>query len=470
MSEEIAFFVPFQACGSATLLHNFITEVLTITMVSTRRRFLRLALAGAAALPLARRAGAFSGPLAAPPDISGSDCALLDLIERAAFEYFWKEAGPGTGMVLDRANAGGGRSYGISSIAATGFGLTALAIGCERGYRPRNQIEARVAETVDFLRRRVPTEHGFLYHFIDPGTGRRAKRSEISPIDTAILLCGVLTCREYFSSSQIREDATFIYNRVEWPWALNGAKTFALSWTPEYRFSRHRWDSYCESMMMYLLAMGSPAYPIPADCWHAIQRPKMVYRGRQYISSPAPLFVHQFSHAWFDFRARHDDYANYFENSVIASLAHREFCEELSRRFPCYSKGVWGITASESSVGYVAWGGPPILGPIDGSIVPAASAGSLPFVFPEAMTALRNMRRYYGKRVWKEYGFVDAFNPLTGWVSRDAIGIDVGITMLASENARTQFVWNTFMRNPEAQKSMELAGFLPDGFEVPLMA
>jgi hypothetical protein len=223
-------------------------------------------------------------------------------------------------------------------------------------------------------------------------------------------------------------------------------------------------------MMMYLLAMGSPTHPIPADCWHAIERPKMVYHGRQYISSPAPLFVHQFSHAWFDFRGRHDDYANYFENSVIASLANREFCEELSHRFPCYSKDVWGISASESSLGYVAWGGPPVLGPIDGSIVPSASAGSLPFVFRESMTSLLNMRRQYGKQIWKEYGFVDAFNPLTGWVSRDAIGIDVGITMLAAENARTQFVWNTFMRNPEAGKSMELAGFLPDGFEVPLMA
>jgi hypothetical protein len=151
-------------------------------------------------------------------------------------------------------------------------------------------------------------------------------------------------------------------------------------------------------------------------------------------------------------------------------LAHREFCEQLSQRFPCYSKDVWGISASESSAGYVAWGGPPILGPIDGSIVPAASAGSLPFLYRESMTVLRNLRRYYGKQIWGEYGFVDAFNPLTGWVSRDVIGIDVGITMLMAENARSQFVWNTFMRNPEAQNAMELAGFLPDGFEVPAMA
>jgi len=223
-------------------------------------------------------------------------------------------------------------------------------------------------------------------------------------------------------------------------------------------------------MMLYLLAIGSPSAPISPDCWHAIRRPKMVYRDHQYISSPAPLFVHQFSHAWFDFRGRHDDYANYFENSVLACHAHREFCLELSHKFPCYSGDIWGITASDSSLGYVAWGGPPLLGPIDGSIVPAASAGSLPFLFPESLDVLRHLRSQYGKQIWKKYGFVDAFNPITGWTSKDVLGIDVGISMLMAENARSQFVWNIFMRNDEAKLAMERAGFLPDGFEVPMMA
>jgi hypothetical protein len=438
-------------------------------MLPTRRQFLRVALTGAAAFPLCGKIAA-TDLLTSPTDVPANDSALLNDIERAAFEFFWTEANSETGLVLDRASAAGGGGCDFSSIAATGFGLTALCIGHDREYRQRRQIEERVAQTLDFFSRHAPNEHGFYYHFLDPQTGKRARFSEVSPIDTAILLCGVLTCREYFNDANIRRHATAIYERIDWPWALNSGKTFALDWTPEFHFSRLRWDSYCESMMLYLLAMGSPAHPIPAECWHAIRRPKMVYRGHQYISSPAPLFVHQFSHAWFDFRGRHDDYANYFENSVIASLAHREFCAELSRQFPCYSEDVWGISASESSTGYVAWGGPPILGPIDGSIVPAASAGSLPFTFRESMTSLLNLRRYYGKQIWKEYGFVDAFNPLTGWVSRDVIGIDVGITMLMAENARTQFVWNTFMRNPEAAHAMELAGFLPDGFEVPMMA
>ena len=438
-------------------------------MSPSRRQFLRVALTGAAVLPLAGKTLA-SGLLPGRAEPALSDLALLDDLERAAFEFFWNEANPETGLVLDRCNANGSGARGMASIAATGFGLTALCIGAERQYRPRVQIERRVARTLEFLAHHAPTERGFLYHFVEPGTGKRLGGSEISPIDMSILLCGALTCREYFHSNEIRRHATALYNRVEWPWALNGAKTFALDWTPEYGFSALRWDAYCESMMLYLLAMGSSTHPIAAECWRAIRRPKMVYGGRQYISLPAPLFVHQFSHAWFDFRDKHDDYANYFENSMIASHAHREFCVELGQKFPCYSGDVWGITASDSSAGYVAWGGPPLLGPIDGSLVPAASAGSLPFTFRESITALKTLRSHYGSQIWKQYGFVDAFNPLTGWASKYVLGIDVGISMLMAENARSQFVWNTFMRNAEATTAMERVGFMPDGFGVPLFA
>jgi hypothetical protein len=438
-------------------------------MISTRRQFLRGALTGAAALPFAAKTLASTLALG-NTELDLSDSALLDAIERTAFEFFWNESNPHSGLVLDRANANGGSARRKASIAATGFGLTALCIGAERGYRPRKDIERRVALTLDFLRGSAPADHGFLFHFVDENTGQRFGNSEISPIDMAILLCGALTCREYFDSNEIRGAATTMYNRVDWPWALNGGDTFALCWRPEKSFSPLRWDAYCESMMLYLLAMGSPTTPIPAECWHAIRRPKMVYRGHQYISSPAPLFVHQFSHAWFDFRGKHDDYANYFDNSVLACRAHREFCEELSHKFPCYSGDIWGITASDSSLGYVAWGGPPLIGPIDGTIVPAAAAGSLPFMFSDCIAVLRKLRSQYGNQIWKRYGFVDAFNPLTSWSSKDVLGIDVGITMLMAENARSQFVWNTFMRNPETGLAMERAGFLPDGFEVPMMA
>jgi hypothetical protein len=427
-------------------------------MTWTRREFFYGVLSAAAVFPLAGKG--LTSDVFQPLDPSRQgDTALLDELERSAFEYFWNEADPRTGLVKDRAYANGGDRRTLASIAATGFGLTALCIGHQRNYRSREEITARVRNSLRFMVEQADQVHGFFYHFVDMKTGGRSDLSEISPIDMAIFLCGALTCRAYFEDAGIRHHAEALYRRVNWKWALNKGDTFALAWTPEAGFSESRWDSYCESMMLYLLAMGSPTHPISSECWKSIRRPWMTYGKYRFISSPAPLFVHQFSHAWFDFRGKQDDYTDYFENSVLASHAHQRFCEELNRKFPCYSDKVWGITASDSSTGYVAWGGPPMQGPIDGTIVPAAAAGSLPFVFHDAMAVLKNLRGYYGKQIWKRYGFVDAFNPLTGWVSRDVLGIDVGISMLMAENARTQFVWNTFMRNSEVKVAMDRADF-----------
>jgi len=424
-----------------------------------RRKFLRAVATGSIVLPLTSQGWASKALLSLPASEHEADNSLLEELQHAAFEFFWNEADGHTGLVRDRANADGIDARVTASIAATGFGLTALCIGNERNYRDPQQITERVRTTLHFLLNEAQEVNGFLYHFVDMRNGNRLGFSEISPIDMAILLCGVLTCREAINDGEIRRNATELYERVDWQWLLNGGDTFSMHWTPELEFSPKRWDAYCESMMLYLLAMGSSTHPIPARSWEAIRRPYMVYQGYRYISIPAPLFVHQFSHAWFDFRAKRDQHADYFENSVIACRAHRKFCEELSSEFPCYSSKVWGITASDSHRGYVAWGGPPMLGPIDGTIVPAASAGSLPFLFSESLEVLRSLRAYYGKQIWKRYGFVDAFNPLNGWASSDVIGIDVGISMLMAENARTEFVWNTFMRSPEVRTAMELAGF-----------
>jgi hypothetical protein len=423
-----------------------------------RREFLKKALVGAVILPLAGKGFGVQSWSSVKPAPS-PDYQLLEELERSAFEFFWNEADPHTGLIRDRANASGVDSRITASIAAVGFGLTALCIGHQRKYRSQIEITERVRKTLRFLAHDAPNVHGFLYHFVDIRNGNRSSFSEVSPIDMSILLCGVLTCREFFYDNEIRRDASLTYHRVEWPWALNGGETFALDWTPELGFDRSRWDTYCESMMLYLLAIGSPVHPISPQSWHSIRRPLITYEGYRFISAPAPLFVHQFSHAWFDFRDKQDQYADYFENSVTACRAHRRFCQQLSQRFPCYSSDVWGITASDSSTGYVAWGGPPLQGPIDGSIVPAASAGSLPFVFDASYLVLRNLRAYYGRQIWKKYGFVDAFNPLTGWASSDVIGIDLGISMLMAENARTQTVWNTFMRNKEVNVAMEKVGF-----------
>jgi hypothetical protein len=185
----------------------------------------------------------------------------------------------------------------------------------------------------------------------------------------------------------------------------------------------------------------------------------MNYGGYSYIDAEAPLFIHQYSHAWFDFRRQQDGYADYFRNSAVATLVHRRFCADLGEEFPHYSNELWGITASESPQGYVIWGGPPRQGPIDGSIVPCAAGGSLPFLPPDTLAVLRGMRERFGSKAWGRFGFTDAFNPATGWSSRDYVGINTGITLLMAENARTGFVWDLFMKNPEARTAMQLVGF-----------
>ncbi len=213
-------------------------------------------------------------------------------------------------------------------------------------------------------------------------------------------------------------------------------------------------------MMLYLLALGSNRHSISPDAWHGWKRPVLKYAGEEFIYDPnAPLFIHQYSHAWFDFRERHDAYADYFDNSVNATRAHREFCASLTQEFPHYSHELWGISASDSAKGYVVWGGPPRFGPIDGTLVPCAVAGSLPFLPRECIACLSLMNDRYGDRIWKRYGFVDAFNPATGWVGPDIIGIDLGITLMMAESARTNFFNRTFMRNPEARRGMQRAGF-----------
>jgi hypothetical protein len=392
----------------------------------------------------------------------GTDDQLLDEIQRAAFDFFWNEASHTTGQVKDRAFARGNDSRMMSSIAATGFGLAGLCIAHQRGYGKSADIVERVRNTLRFVFHQMPHQHGFLYHFVDMKTGKRWEKCELSSIDSSLLLCGVLTARQYFADREIKDLATKIYERVDWPWMLNGSATLSMGWKPESGFLNARWDHYCELMMIYLLGIGSPTHPVPADTWQAWSRPKITYQGISYISGNDPIFTHQYSHAWFDFRGKHDAYANYFDNSVKATKAHKLFCLSLHDRFPDYSDDLWGITASDYVHGYTAWGGPPPQGPIDGTVVPCATGGSLPFLFDDCMRVLRTIRGRFGDKAWQRYGFVDAFNPLTNWYDPDVLGIDLGITMLMVENHRTGFVWQTFMKNPEAKAAMQKVGFKSD--------
>lgn len=391
------------------------------------------------------------------------DEAFLDDLERQGTLFFWEQASPVTGQVLDRARndlRGSRDPRKMASIAATGFGLTALCIADRRGYLPRAQIIERVKTTLNWHLNHFPEVHGFFYHFSDIETGERIRGVELSSIDTALLLCGVLTAQAYFEDPTIKSAAQQIYERVDWPWMLNGGKTFSMGWHPDKGFLDARWEHYCELMMIYLLAIGSPTHPVSGQYWNNFTRPTIYYQGYNFISGNDPIFTHQYSQAWFDFRNKRDGYANYFDNSVTATRAHKAFCLSYPK---WYSEDYWGISASDYAGGYTAWGGPPAQGPLDGTVVPCAAAGSLAFLPADCISVLKAMRAKWGKQAWGRYGFVDAFHPSANWYDPDVLGIDQGISVLMAENLRSGFVWNVFMRNASASVAMQRAGFHEKG-------
>lgn len=388
------------------------------------------------------------------------DEAFLDELESRALLYFVEHSDPLSGLTRDRAPANGGQSKAPASIAASGFALTAWCIGESRGWISHEEVLSRSLTLLRFVRDHVEEERGWFYHFIDPHTGRRVWRCESSTIDTALFLKGALVAREYLGDPTITELVNTIYRRVDWLWALDGGPTIRHGWTPEGGFLKSRWDSYSELIGLYLLGIGAPTNPLPAQTWRAWNRgPVVTYGHRTFINCP-PLFTHQYPQAWFDLRGQTDGLADYWQNSVDATLAQREWCASQAASFARWSLDVWGVTASDSAKGYVAWGGPQATNvKLDGTVVPCAPGGSLPFAPQECMQALRTMKAIGGSAVWGRYGFADAFNPQTGWVSPDVIAIDAGITMIMAENLRSGFVWRYFMKAQEARHGLELAGF-----------
>ena len=393
--------------------------------------------------------------------------AFLEDLSRRSFRYFVEQSDPGTGLVRDRARADGrvgtGRDRDIASITATGFGLAALCVGAERGWMDGEAARGRARTTLRFFADRAPNERGWFYHFLDARTGERRWQSEVSSIDTALLLAGVLTARQCFGDdAEIARLGSALYERVDFPWMLAGHPTLlSMGWRPETGFLAARWDRHFEQPLLVLLGIGSKAHALAPESWAAWKREWVTYDGYRFVAGAGPLFIHQFSQAFVDFRGRRErepPHLDYFENSVVATRAHRRFCIDLAQRFPWYGEDVWGITASDSIGGYVAWGGPPTEGPIDGTVVPAAAAGSLMLTPDITLPVLRHLRATFGERVYGHFGFVDAFNPGTGWVDDDVIGIDVGITLVSAENLRSGGVWRWFMASAEIPWAMERVG------------
>lgn len=395
--------------------------------------------------------------------LTADDDAMLDELERASFLYFYEQTNPVTGLVRDRAAADGSPTEGKASISASGFALTSWAIATHRGWVERSVALERVRLMLRFLADKAPRHHGFFYHFMEMDTGARAWKCELSSIDTGLFMAGAIIAREYFEDPEITELVNRIYREIDWKWFLNGGNTVAMGWHDESGFSRFRWGIYSEHTMMSILGLGAPEHALPPDYWRAWKRlPTGTYAGYNFIQGP-PLFIHQFAHAYVDFRNRRDAYADYYRNSVLATLAQRQFSIDLRAEFPSWGERLWGVTASDSENGYKAWGGPPRtaeFNSLDGTIVPCATIGSIPFAPYETLMVLRHIRTVYGDRTWKRYGLVDAFNPETGWVNRDVIGIDVGISILQAENARSGFVWALFMQAPEVKRALHQAGFV----------
>ena len=396
---------------------------------------------------------------------------LLETIGERGSLYFAERAHPETGIVFDRApvnGQGSGAQYAGGSIAATGFGLSALCVAAARGYLSASACEQRIVRTLTFLAERCPHQHGFFPHYMDGAVP--APNAEYSSMDTALLLAGTLHSSRFLNSARAQSLADTVYHRVDWPWMLNGQaavgsrpQALCMGWLPGTGFLPARWDSYSECLLMYLLAIGSPTHPIAPAAWHAIQRNTFDYGGIRFLSSYGALFIHQYLHVWLDMRGIHDGYTDYFQNSISATRAHKTWCMLQHGRYPWVDERVWGFSASDAPRGtYAAWAAPPVVGQWDGTVAPHAAGGSLPLMPEECIVVLKSMRDHH-PLCFGRYGFVNSFNPGAergrGWFDSDVIASDLALILLMAENQRTGSVRSTLTRMPEMVRAMQAVGF-----------
>ncbi len=419
------------------------------------------------------------------------DGKMLHKLQRETFGYFLRETNPLNGLVLDKTRKGS-----PCSIAATGLGLAAQAVGVERGFISRAQAIKRVLAALRFFCNspqngspRATGYHGFYYHFIGMKTGRRVWKCELSTMDSALLLGGVLAAAAYFDGSapeerEIRERADALYRRTEWTWAQNGGVAVSYGWRPEDGFIKYRWKGYDESQLLYVLGLGSPTYPLPEKSyqeWTSTFDWRRAY-DREFLYA-GPLFIHQLSQVWLDLRGMQDQYMrgkgiDYFENSRRATLIQQQYAVQNPKKFAEYAANCWGISASDGPgsvqrrvagatlqfYDYMARGVPQ--GPDDGTLAPWAVVASLPFAPEVVIPAIHHLNRLR-LREKHPYGFKAAFNPTFpvkgnprhGWVSRWHFGINEGPIVLMIENYRTGMLWRLMERCPHIVTGLRRAGF-----------
>ncbi len=421
------------------------------------------------------------------------DAETLDTLQRMTFDYFLKECSPENGLIADRNQPGS-----PASIAATGLALSIYIAAVKRGVLSRAAAAARALTVLRFLYSSPQGPEpdstgykGFYYHFLDMKTGRRAQNCELSTIDTAMLLAGILSVSAWFTHDtarerEVRQLADALYARVDFQWAQDGAATITHGWKPEYGFLPDRWDSgYSEALILYVLAAASPHYPIAPDGyrqWAASFEVRKVY-GLEYVYA-GPLFIHQLSQIWLDLRGVQDDLNrrlgfDYFENSRRATYVHRQYGIENPGRFKQYGEYVWGLTASEGPgpatikvdgeqrefFGYRARGAP--YGPDDGTVSPWAVVASIPFAPEIVVDTVRHAVERLELQGQSEYGLDASFNATFpskgknryGWTSPWILGLNQGPVVLMIENFQSGFVWDIMRSSPHIAQGLRRLGF-----------
>jgi len=399
-------------------------------------------------------------PIAIDP-ASASDEELLELVERASFEYFWNEANPETGLIKDRCYAFGPDERDVASLSAVGFALSAICVADKRGWVPHEEAYERVLRTLQYFQIEAQMFNGFYFHFYDMDTGAPFGESEVSSVDTGLFLLGVITAKQYYAGTDVERVAQQLLEQVNWDWMRNGKVFLSMGWYPGNRFIPHQWRDYNEGLLLYFLGIGARRSGLAPKVWEVLNKESARYANYEFIpgSGENPLFIHQYPQIWLDLRDRVDPQGiNYFANSVTASLANHTWCRRHSDRYRTFAEGYWGLTASDGPREYTVYGAP--FGKSDGTVAPTAVLGSIPFV-PEL--ALEQLRKYFtlADRIWGKYGFVDAFNLEADWFSSVHIAIDQGATLLMIENYRTGMIWDLVSREPIVQRAFARIGFQP---------